>query len=144
MIKNVIIVLLVCALGLLLWQTKSIEKPEHSETSGIRTLLNEAVSRPGLAGAAVGFCLIDPGGAVLVDHHARTAFIPASSLKTVTTATALEIMGPDFQIETTLCSTAPLMDGLIDGDLMIVGGGDPMLSLADLKQWAQELKKRGL
>ena len=144
MIKNVIIVLLVCALGLLLWQTKSIEKPEHTETSGIQTLLNEAVSRPGLAGAAVGFCLIDPGGAVLVDHHARTAFIPASSLKTVTTATALEIMGPDFQIETTLCSTTPLMDGLIDGDLMIVGGGDPMLSLADLKQWAQELKKRGL
>lgn len=144
MIKNLLIVLLACALGFVLWYSDRSDQSHRSEETEIQKLLREAESQPGLAGAVIGFCLIDPGGAVVLDHHAQTAFIPASSLKTVTTTTALEKLGPDFQIETTLRCTAPIQDGILKGDLFIVGGGDPMLSLADLKQWAQELKKRGL
>ena len=152
MVKNVLVLLLACALGLALWRRQPEivahpirgDVPVKTEEPVMQKLLRESASQPGLIGAAIGFCLIDPSGTVVMDHHAQTAFIPASSLKTVTTATALEKLGPDFQIETTLYSAAPIQDGTLSGDLFIVGGGDPMLSLADVKHWAQDLKKRGL
>ncbi|MDH4454866.1 MAG: D-alanyl-D-alanine carboxypeptidase/D-alanyl-D-alanine-endopeptidase [Verrucomicrobiota bacterium] len=110
----------------------------------ITTLLTEARASTALAGAAIGFCLINAEGEAVLAEDAETAFIPASSLKTLTTATALEILGPDFRFTTELKSAAPIKDGVIQGDLVIIGGGDPMLSVDDLKDWAADLKLRGL
>ncbi|MBN8420401.1 MAG: D-alanyl-D-alanine carboxypeptidase/D-alanyl-D-alanine-endopeptidase [Verrucomicrobia bacterium] len=112
--------------------------------NAVAKLLQEARANPVLTGAAIGFCLIDSKGAVIMDENAGTAFIPASSFKTLTTATALEILGPDFHFTTELKSTAPIQEGVIKGDLVIVGGGDPMLKLDDLKAWVADLKQRGL
>ncbi len=148
-------------LAFLLWQraTKLPEIPPFAESvhipvtsnsaagttkSLIHQILIEAAVQPGLQGAAMGFCLLDAEGAMIEDYQAKTALIPASSLKTVTTATALEILGPDFQIETKLCAVNPPYNGDIQGDLILVGGGDPMLSLADLHVMAEDLKKRGV
>lgn len=110
----------------------------------ITTLLNEARASTELAGAAIGFCLINAKGETVLAEDAHTAFIPASSLKTLTTATALEILGPDFRFTTELKSTSPIKGGVIQGDLVISGGGDPMLSIDDLKAWVADLKQRGL
>ena len=110
----------------------------------ITLLLRDARANNALAGAAIGFCLINSKGEAVMEENAQTAFIPASSLKTLTTATALEILGPDFRFTTTLKSTAPIATGVIRGDLVITGGGDPMLAMAYLKAWVDELKKRGL
>jgi D-alanyl-D-alanine carboxypeptidase/D-alanyl-D-alanine-endopeptidase (penicillin-binding protein 4) len=118
-----------------------IEPSRYAEFSNI---IEEAAQRPGLASAAIGVCVLNGKGETLVDYHAQTAFIPASSLKTLTTATALEVMGPDFRFETQLRVSAPIKDGAIDGDLTIVGGADPMLSLEDLAGWATELKSKGV
>ncbi|MDB6005048.1 MAG: D-alanyl-D-alanine carboxypeptidase/D-alanyl-D-alanine-endopeptidase [Prosthecobacter sp.] len=107
-------------------------------------MLREALATPELAGTAIGFSLLDSKGEVVIDENATTALIPASSFKTLTTATALEILGPDFHFTTELKSTAPIQTGIIKGDLFILGGGDPMLKLDDLKAWAADLKKRGL
>ncbi|OYW29861.1 MAG: D-alanyl-D-alanine carboxypeptidase/D-alanyl-D-alanine-endopeptidase, partial [Chthoniobacter sp. 12-60-6] len=107
-------------------------------------MLRDALATPELAGTAMGFSLLDSKGEVVLDENATTALIPASSFKTLTTATALEVLGPDFHFTAELKSTAPIQAGIIKGDLVIVGGGDPMLKLADLKAWAAELKKRGL
>lgn len=110
----------------------------------ITTLIQEARANPELAGTAIGFSLLNDKGEAVLDDNATTAFIPASSFKTLTTATALEILGPEFHFTTELRSTAPIQSGLLKGDLFILGGGDPMLKLDDLKAWAAELKKRGL
>jgi len=118
--------------------------PEAPSPHPITTLLNEARANTTLAGAAIGFCLINAKGETVLAEDADIAFIPASSLKTLTTATALEILGPDFRFTTELKSAAPIKDGVIQGDLVIVGGGDPMLSIDDLKAWAADLKQRGL
>jgi len=112
--------------------------------NAVAKVLQEARANPVLTGTAIGFCLIDSKGAVTMDENAGTALIPASSFKTLTTATALEILGPDFHFTTELKSTAPIQEGVIKGDLVIVGGGDPMLKLDDLKAWAADLKQRGL
>ncbi len=118
--------------------------PPPAPPNAVAKLLKEARANPVLTGAAIGFCLIDSKGVVTMDDNAGTAFIPASSFKTLTTATALEILGPDFHFTTELKSTAPIQEGVIKGDLVIVGGGDPMLKLDDLKAWAIDLKQRGL
>ncbi|MDZ4403353.1 D-alanyl-D-alanine carboxypeptidase/D-alanyl-D-alanine-endopeptidase [Prosthecobacter sp.] len=147
--KNVLIILLLLALAASLFLPREvvppkIETPPLPRFPGIVALLKEARANPALAGAAIGFCLINAQGEVVMEDNAQTAFIPASSLKTLTTATALEVLGPDFRFTTTLKSTAPMKDGTIAGDLVIVGGGDPMLAMADLQAWAADLKKRGL
>ena len=144
MAKNLLILLLASALLALLWVGRERPTPPPPAKHPITKLLDDAASQPGLTGAAVGFCLLDQDGKMLVEQQSRTAFIPASSLKTVTTATALEKWGPDFRIETHVVSSAPIQQGVITGDVIIVGGGDPMLSLTDLKCWAATLKQRGL
>jgi len=122
----------------------TVVTPSPPRFPTISALLVEAHANPALAGAAIGFCLIDSKGESVMEDNAQTAFIPASSLKTLTTATALEILGADFRFTTTLKSTAPIEAGVIRGDLIIIGGGDPMLAKADLQAWADELKNRGL
>jgi D-alanyl-D-alanine carboxypeptidase/D-alanyl-D-alanine-endopeptidase (penicillin-binding protein 4) len=146
--KNIAILLLASALAALLIIRHGVLPPSAPPAvpapSPIAVLLQKARVNPALAGAAIGFCLLNSQGEVVTDENAKTAFIPASSLKTLTTATALEILGPDFYFTTELKSTAPIQNGVIQGDLVIVGGGDPMLKMDDLKAWAADLKQRGL
>jgi D-alanyl-D-alanine carboxypeptidase/D-alanyl-D-alanine-endopeptidase (penicillin-binding protein 4) len=150
MLKNIAILLLASALTALLIlrreepQPSPIVTPPVPRFPALASLMNEARGNPALAGAAVGFCLINSKGEVVMEDNAQSAFIPASSLKTLTTATALEVLGPDFRFTTTLKATAPIESGVIRGNLVIVGGGDPMLAIEVLESWADELKKRGV
>jgi D-alanyl-D-alanine carboxypeptidase/D-alanyl-D-alanine-endopeptidase (penicillin-binding protein 4) len=145
--QKLLILLLASGLAaalLVRWRDHSSGVKEPSRYDELSRMLDDASQRPGLSSAALGLCLLDAKGNVVLEHHARTAFIPASSLKTLTTATALEILGPDFSIETQLRTSAPQKDGVINGDLMIVGGGDPKLALEDLSGLASELKQSGV
>lgn len=149
MLKNVLIVLLAAALAAALLLCRREQAPPvppegDPRLAEIAAILGEAAAEPGLRGAAVGFCLLDPEGRVWFEQAGETAFIPASSLKTLTTATALEVLGPDFRIVTELKATAPVTNGIIHGDVVITGGGDPTLRGEDLEAWAAELRKRGV
>lgn len=103
---------------------------------------------PGFQAASVGFCLLGSDLTTpIFTHRAEEAMIPASTLKTVTSATALEILGPDFRFETRLVPSVPWIldpEGRYQGDLVIVGGGDPMLARVDLAHWVRDLKQEGL
>lgn len=77
--------------------------------------------------------------------------IPASTMKLVTTATALEILGPKFCFQTKLEIDGKInSDGVLNGNLYIRGGGDPTLGsehLGDknfLQKWVEEVKKTGI
>lgn len=104
----------------------------------------KAKEDPALAGATVGFCLLDAGGKVLFEQNGHASMIPASTLKTVTTATALEKWGPDHRLETRLLAKAQAQGGVIAGDVVVRGGGDPMLALEDLAVWAGKLHAEGV
>ena len=118
--------------------------PPDDRYAALRLLLREASLSPGLQGSALGFCLIDGSGKVVVGVNDGTAFIPASTLKTVTTATALQRLGPDFRFFTRLLGTTPVAEGILAGDLVVEGGADPLLAMVDLTAWAVTLKERGL
>lgn len=59
-----------------------------------------------------------------LNHRAK--LVPASNVKLITTGVALHTLGGDFRFGTTLAYTGSIdSDGVLDGDLYIVGGGDP-------------------
>ena len=106
----------------------------------------EWANDPSLEGAAIGFCLLGEDGKVIyASPLAETALCPASSLKTVTTGAALGLLGMDFRFETLLNGTAEVgKDGALDGDLVLIGGGDPTLESDDLGELADAAVKAGL
>jgi D-alanyl-D-alanine carboxypeptidase/D-alanyl-D-alanine-endopeptidase (penicillin-binding protein 4) len=68
-------------------------------------------------------------GETLYSLNADHFFAPASNAKLVTTALALDTLGPDYRFHTTIESAAaPTSDGQVSGDLFLVGRGDPDLS----------------
>ncbi len=54
--------------------------------------------------------------------------IPASNEKLVVAAVALDVLGPDTRLTTTVAAAAEPVGGVVEGDLYLVGGGDPLLS----------------
>ena len=68
----------------------------------------------------------------------------ASNMKMFTTATALATLGPDEQFETRLVADGDFADGVIQGDLFLVGGGDPSLTSQGLSKLADEARAAGL
>jgi len=68
-------------------------------------------------------------GEVLFSLNSDKYFLPASNAKLFTAALALATLGPDFRFRTTIETRAPLnSEGLLQGDLILVGRGDPNLS----------------
>lgn len=69
---------------------------------------------------------------------------PASVTKAITAVYALETLGPLHRFETTICATGGVIDGEVQGDLILVGGGDPTLDTTRLAALAAALKGAGI
>jgi len=75
-------------------------------------------------------CLVvDAGGRPIVAHQADAGLIPASNEKLLVAAAALAELGPRHRYTTTVnAESAPNGQGVVAGDLWLVGGGDPLLT----------------
>ncbi len=67
-------------------------------------------------------------GEEIYAHEPRLALVPASNMKLLTTATALARLGPKFVHTTRVVLAGRVQGGRLDGDLVVVGGGDPTIS----------------
>jgi serine-type D-Ala-D-Ala carboxypeptidase/endopeptidase (penicillin-binding protein 4) len=68
---------------------------------------------------------------VLYEHRVDEPMVPASTHKLLTATGALLELGPDHRFRTAVLAGAEVVDGVLVGDLAMVGGGDPVLHSAD-------------
>lgn len=105
--------------------------------------------------AILSLCVLDAqSGKMLFGRNEGIGLATASTLKTITSATAFSILGKDFQYQTTLGYSGTISaNGVLKGDLIIVGGGDPTLGSLRypntregviLNQWVQAIKNAGI
>ncbi len=88
----------------------------------------------------------------MYEFEADEARILASNTKLFTTATALDTLGPGYFFETNVMMRGRLHGDVLEGDLAVIGGGDPNISgrhfegdsLAVMREWAVELEKLGV
>ena len=82
--------------------------------------------------------------AVLVEHQAEKAFNPASLVKLFTAGMAVDVLGPNYRWKTTVAVDGAIKDGVLDGDLYFIGGGDPYLTVERFLFLLNDLRSRGI
>ncbi|KKL18664.1 hypothetical protein LCGC14_2473280, partial [marine sediment metagenome] len=106
--------------------------------------VSEIIADSGITGT-VAFAVIDvESGVWLEASNATDGIPPASSIKAITALYALDQLGPDHVFETRLLATGGVVNGEVQGDLLLVGGGDPTLDSDNLGKMAEDLKEAGI
>ncbi|QFU07532.1 D-alanyl-D-alanine carboxypeptidase DacB precursor [Rhodobacteraceae bacterium THAF1] len=106
--------------------------------------VEDILSEANLSGD-VAFAVADANtGRIIEAHQPLLPLPPASTAKALTTLWALERLGPTHRFTTRLLATGPVVDGRIDGDLVLAGGGDPTLDTDALMEMASALKDMGV
>lgn len=85
-------------------------------------------------------------------HRGSAPMAPASNMKLVTAAAALDLLGPEFRFETDLWRTGTIRRGVLEGDLIVVGRGDPGISgrysdgdpFGEVRRWSGLLQELGI
>lgn len=88
-----------------------------------------------LKGSEVTVGVRDDQGRRILDRGATRHLMPASTMKAVTSATVLAALGDDHRFTTTVAPTGEVVDGVVEGDLVLRGGGDPVLTTDDYRRW---------
>ena len=90
-------------------------------------------------------------GETLYARNAGRMFVPASNMKIVTAVAALEALGPEYRYRTRVAASGPVRDGVLHGDLVVYGGGDPTISerfhgdvRTVFRGWADSLRAHGV
>src|SRR5690606_11587399 len=92
-------------------------------------------------------------GEIIYAKYENLGMAPASTLKVITLATAYQVLGKDFKYETDLLYSSVIKDGVLDGDIIIKGTGDPSLGSDHyketkpevlLKRWTDAIKAAGI
>jgi D-alanyl-D-alanine carboxypeptidase/D-alanyl-D-alanine-endopeptidase (penicillin-binding protein 4) len=97
--------------------------------AALRPYADSLIANPMFRTANWGVLVVDPlSGDTLYSHNAGKLFMPASNQKLLTGATALTQLGPDFRFVTRFATNGPQRDSTLDGDLIVVGRGDPTFS----------------
>ena len=92
-------------------------------------------------------------GKVVFDKNSQIGLVPASTLKIITAATAFELLGKDYRYKTELGYDGEIKDGILKGNIYLVGSGDPTLGSwrysgtidsTILNSWLMVIKKQGI
>ncbi|MHB1456896.1 MAG: D-alanyl-D-alanine carboxypeptidase/D-alanyl-D-alanine endopeptidase [Armatimonadota bacterium] len=126
---------------LILFATVSLHA-DASLTAKLDACLNDPALAHGIQGVVVQ-SLKD--GTVIYERNPDLALIPASNLKLIVSAAALDMIGPDARLKTSLYITGPISrDGILKGDVILQGGGDPVFSSEQLAEMSKSLWRLGV
>jgi len=100
-----------------------------SPRKDLRHTIDSLTSQPEFRNAHWGVLIVNPRtGDTLYSKNAGKLFMPASNMKIITSAAALTLLGPDYTYKTTFLRDGPVGDSLLDGNLLVIGRGDPTIS----------------
>ncbi len=124
--------------------------------SSLQNAIQTFVKDPQFAPAGISISVVEKNtGNLVASHNPHLSLIPASTLKVITTAMALEVLGEDFQFVTSLEHDGSIdAQGVLRGNLYIKGKGDPTLGSHHfekaeklevvLAKWAQAIEAHGI
>jgi D-alanyl-D-alanine carboxypeptidase/D-alanyl-D-alanine-endopeptidase (penicillin-binding protein 4) len=116
-------------------------------------MIDAMVNAPEFRTALWGVLIVDPEAHdTLYAHNAAKLFIPASNQKLVSSSVMLEQLGPEFRFRTTFAAHGTIANGTLNGDLAVIGRGDPTMSdrmmtgdaMTPLRAIADSLSQRGI
>ncbi|MEM6669583.1 MAG: D-alanyl-D-alanine carboxypeptidase/D-alanyl-D-alanine-endopeptidase [Pseudomonadota bacterium] len=120
---------------------KTAQAPDKAVSKGV---LDGPLPQEPASGES-GYALIDiKTGKMLEQRLAAQAFIPASVSKTPTALYALDALGPDYTFKTRVYAVGSIVNGVLKGDLYLVGSGDPVLDTSELYELAQAVAAKGI
>ena len=139
-------------LYMLLWCTFAFGqiKPEADMA---QTVVDSITTDPALERAVVGIYAMAGDGRTIVDINGSKMLVPASNMKLISTGAALHKLGPDYRFETAIVHDGVIEDGVLKGNLYIIGGGDPTLGSKDsiavnletvFGQWETMVREAGI
>jgi len=143
------------AAALINWQPATGNEQTSSqagaESRSIEADLDDILKSPAVARALVGVRIESlRTGEVLFARNSNKLVVPASNMKLLTMSVAADRLGWDFRFETKLEAAGQIANGILTGDLIVTGGGDPSITSPDLGHpqlfldWADALKQAGI
>lgn len=152
MLKKTILFLVVSFNGITSFSNIAIAQSTTQQK--LTQSFNSFLSDPQTKYAVTSLCVLDAKtGKLIYGKNENIGLATASTLKTITSATAFSILGKDFHYQTTLGYSGAIVDGTLKGDLIISGGGDPTLASwryeqgkenVILTQWVSAIKAAGI
>jgi D-alanyl-D-alanine carboxypeptidase/D-alanyl-D-alanine-endopeptidase (penicillin-binding protein 4) len=105
----------------------------------------QALRQAGIPATAVGAYVQEViAGRTLVSSNALAPLNPASTLKLVTTQAALQLLGPTYTWKTGAYASGLQSGDVLDGDLVIRGGGDPRFNVESLWLFLRQIREKGI
>lgn len=147
-------VIILCAMRTAVSGNAAERQQDGTESARrLERAIEEAAEGNALGTASFGVFAMTAAGDTLVDFNGEHVLVPASNLKMVTTGAALHFLGPEYRYETAIGYSGGVENGVLRGDLYIIGGGDPALGSRDsiavplektFRQWRGFLAKAGI
>ncbi|MCF0207210.1 MAG: D-alanyl-D-alanine carboxypeptidase/D-alanyl-D-alanine-endopeptidase, partial [Bacteroidales bacterium] len=97
-----------------------------SQSPKFQSTQDKFIANPEFANAIIGMYAENlKTGEVLLDHNSRYSLTPASVMKLFTTCIAVDALGQNARFRTSLAYSGSVENGVLNGDIYIIGGGDP-------------------
>ena len=109
-------------------QTASTPAVERVQRGPLVRRIDALLDQPPFNRVSWGVSVVDDAGRPLYQRNADRLFVPASNTKLVVAAVATALLPPDYRMRTSVYVNGTLRDGVVDGDLVLYGRGDPTWS----------------
>src|SRR3989338_8581999 len=130
---------------LFIWCQVSQATSAQPTTAKLPESVRDALTRANIPLSGVGIVVQKTDArTALLSQNARQAMNPASTMKLLTTFAALETLGPAYRWKTEAYLDGTLENGVLQGNLVFKGYGDPKLTIDQFWLWLRELRQRGL
>jgi serine-type D-Ala-D-Ala carboxypeptidase/endopeptidase (penicillin-binding protein 4) len=112
--------------------------------TGLPAPIQRIVQAHGMDPDRIGIWVQPVGGEPWLAHNADTALNPASVIKLATSLAALELVGPAYTWKTQVYLGGTVVEGTLQGDLWLKGGGDPFLVTEEFWKLLGALRRQGI